>query len=196
MPYVGPAPWHGRCALRGVGRPEAWTRPRGQGEGGGRRGQRARRGARQSDSAQQALHQTRRIHDVAQGVRFGAGDDADVVVGLNLARQQGRAQEVLEHIGDAVQELEDLEGLCVRGAWAQEEQLVLDNRVEQRGRVGVGQVDERRPRRGMRQVEREQGAAGSRPAVVRVLEERSACARSVRACGADTQVGLTCAHRR
>jgi hypothetical protein len=70
-----------------------------------------------------------------------------------------------------VQELEYLEGLVVGGARGEEEQLVLDNRVEEGGGVGRRQVDQRGSRGGVREVERQQGAAGGRAAIVDVLEE-------------------------
>lgn len=73
-----------------------------------------------------------------------------------------------------MQELEDLEGFRVGAAGAEEEQLVLDDGVEQRRGVGVGQVDQRRARRGVREVERQEGAAGGRAVDVGVLEQRCA----------------------
>jgi hypothetical protein len=53
-----------------------------------------------------------------------------------------------------VQELEDLEGFGVGGAGTQEEELVLDERVEECGWVGAREVDQRGSRGGMRQIER------------------------------------------
>jgi hypothetical protein len=73
-----------------------------------------------------------------------------------------------------VQELEYLERLGVGGAGAEEKQLVLYDGVEERRGIGVCEVDQRRPRVGMREVEREQCAACGWPANVRVLEERRA----------------------
>jgi hypothetical protein len=64
----------------------------------------------------------------------------------------------LEGVGDAVQELENAEGLRVDGAGAQEEQLVVDERVEEGGRIGGGQVDERRAGFGVGEEQREEGA--------------------------------------
>jgi hypothetical protein len=80
----------------------------------------------------------------------------------------------LEGVGDAVQELENAEGLRVGGAGAQEEQLVVDERVEEGGRIGGGQVDERRAGFGVGEEQREEGAAGGRAAGERVLEQRRA----------------------
>lgn len=100
-----------------------------------------------------------------------------------------------------MQELEDLQGLCVGGARAEEQQLVLDNRVEQRRRIRVGEVDQRRPRGRVGQVEGQKCAACRRAAKVRVLEEGIAVGASARrtrgpslsACA--SMADPTCAHR-
>ena len=96
-----------------------------------------------------------------------------------------------------MQELEYLEGLVVGGARGEEEQLVLDDRVEEGRRVGRRQVDQRGSRGGVREVQRQQGAAGGRAAIVDVLEERVAGQEGQVAtsdiCGGG---GFTCAHQR
>lgn len=97
-----------------------------------------------------------------------------------------------------MQELEDLEGLGVVGRGAEQEQLVLDYRVEERRRVSVGKVYERGARRGMREVQWEEGAARGRAACVGLLEEGCAAAgdmlEAILRKGVGT--GRTCAHRR
>lgn len=188
MPDICPPPWHGRgrqCCITWA-KARTWTSSSApQREWRTRRGQRARCGARQPHAAQQALHQRGGIDQIAQRIRLGAAYDAaidhfvqqlgdDIVIALDLGREQRGAEVVFEHIGDAVQELEDLEGIGVGGTRGQEEQLVLDNRVEQRGGVGGGEVDQRRPRCRVREIERQERAARGWAAIVRVFEERCA----------------------
>lgn len=70
-----------------------------------------------------------------------------MVVAFYFAGKQRPAQEVFEGIGDAVEELEDLEGFGVARRGAEEEQLVLDDGVEEGRRIRVGEVYERGSRR-------------------------------------------------
>lgn len=83
-----------------------------------------------------------------------------------------------------MQELKDLQGLCVAARWAQQQELVLEYGVEESGRVGVGEVYQRGARLGVSEVQREQGAGGRRAAGVGVFEER---------CAADSVSGQSCA---
>lgn len=94
-----------------------------------------------------------------------------MVVCLDFGGQQRSAQVVFQDVCDAVQELEDLQGLRVGRAWRQEEQLVLDDGVEEGGGIGGGEVDKRWSRSRVGQVEGQEGAARGRAAVVRVFEE-------------------------
>lgn len=73
-----------------------------------------------------------------------------------------------------MEEGEESEGIGVGRRGAEKQQLVLDNGVEQSGRVGVGQVDQGRTWGGMGEIEGEEGAGGRRAVGVDVLQKRRA----------------------
>lgn len=73
-----------------------------------------------------------------------------------------------------MQELQHLEGLAVGGAGGEEEQRVLDGRVEEGGRVGGGEVYKGGARGGVGEVEGEEDGRGGWAAGVGVFEEEGA----------------------
>jgi hypothetical protein len=104
---------------------------------------------RQSYSSEQILHKRRHFDNVPQRIRFRNTDDSSVhhlaqnlrdhiIIAFDLIRQQRRAEKVLQHVRDPVQELEDEERFGIGGAWREKEQLVLDNGEEQSWRIGGG----------------------------------------------------------
>jgi hypothetical protein len=60
---------------------------------------------------------------------------------FDLGGEERRAEKVFQHVDDAVQEFEDLEGFRVGGGGTEEEELVLYNGVEKRWGVRVWEVD-------------------------------------------------------
>lgn len=65
----------------------------------------------------------------------------NVVVVLNLDREDRRTEEVFEGIDDAVEELEDKEGFDLRGGRGEEEEIGVCKAEDECGRARVGEVD-------------------------------------------------------
>ena len=112
---------------------------------------RGRKGAvrRQVEVAQQLVHEALHLDQVAQGVGLGGADGAgvahlgqqlgdDIVVGLDLVGQQRCAQELLERVDRAVQELEHQQRLDLGRGRQEEEQVRMAKTENERRRVGVG----------------------------------------------------------
>lgn len=65
----------------------------------------------------------------------------DIVVVLNLDREDWRTEEVFEGIDDAMEELENEEGFDLRGGRGEEEEIGVCKAEDEGGRARVGEVD-------------------------------------------------------
>lgn len=112
---------------------------------------------RQGDAAKQLAHPSLNLDQIPQRVGFRRVDRPrvahlieqlrdDIVVALNLVRQQRGAEELLKDVDDAVDEFEDEQGLDLGGRGGQEQQVGVLEAEDERRRVRVGEVDEVRAR--------------------------------------------------
>lgn len=128
---------------------------------------------RQAQVAQELIHETLDLDQVAQGIRLGGANGAgiahlgqelgdDIVVGLDLVGQQGRPEELFERVDDTVEELEREERLDIGRGRQQKEEIRMGQAEDQGRRGGVREVDEVVSRDGVFEVEGQQVACGER----------------------------------
>lgn len=134
----------------------------------------------QAHPAQQLPHPPRHLHDLLQRIWLRTTHDPriahlgqklrdDIVVRLELAREQRRSDELLQHIDHAVQELEDEQRIAVVIAGSEEEEIRMHDREDSHGRRGAGEVHEGGARVGVCEVEGEDGGCGGRAAAICML---------------------------
>lgn len=122
---------------------------------------------RETEAAQELVHPAFLLHNLPQGIGFRRADRPriahlrqqlgdDIVVVLDLDGQDRRADEVLEGIDDAVEELEDEERLDLGGRRDEEQEVRVSQAEDESRRVRVGEVDEVRPRCWMLEIEGQQ----------------------------------------
>lgn len=97
--------------------------------------------------------------------------DHNIVRRVNLRGEERRAEEVLERVGHAMQELDDKERFDVGRSGAEEEQPVLGDGADECGRIDVGQVGHRRPGRGVGEVGGQQDVGRRGPAGIDMFED-------------------------
>lgn len=109
--------------------------------------------------------------DDASVGHFGDDLGGEVIIGGEFGGEEGRAEEFLEGVGDAVEEFQDEERLNVIGGWGEEEEVVMDDGEEDGGRFGRGEVNYTRSGRGMLEVEWEEYRWRWRTVGVDMIEE-------------------------
>ena len=122
---------------------------------------------RQAQISEQFPHEPLHLDEIPQGIwlccvdvagiaHFGQELGGDIVVGLDLVGEDGCAEEFFERVDDAVDELENEEGLDLGGGCDEKEKVPMCKAEDEGGRVRVGEVDEVRSRRGMFEEEGQQ----------------------------------------
>lgn len=102
-----------------------------------------------------------------------------MVAVFDFEGEKRRAEKVLEGVDDAVQELEDQQGLNLGGRGGDEQQVGVGEAEDERGRARVGQVYQVRSRRRVLEVEGQQAGGRERSPRVPVRQQRASAERSV-----------------